>query len=502
MTIDQNFIQNAPKLLQQVRAEAARRSLKEFIQQAWPIIEPGRPLIWGWPLDAIVLHLEAVAKGDIKKLAIFVPPGFGKSRLTRVFTPAWRWVQDPYHKFLSASYGIDLTVRDTLDLRRIVTSEWYQETFGLGIADDDGGRSGFTLKSLGSIKPITVGGKTTGFRGDTVLFDDIIGVQDANSPSKRAEANEWFRESAQNRVNDATHSSRILIMQRVHEDDPGALAMKMGYEPLIIPMEWDEQFRRTTSIGWTDPRTVEGELAFPERFPPEEVEILKNDETGMGAYAYASQYQQTPVPRKGALIPVDKIVMTEALPEDSYISVRAWDLAGTAGGGAFTVGVRMKYGRKSRRFFFDDVRRGQYSPGGVRDLILSTALEDTTETLIILPKDPGQAGVAQISDLTAMLAGFNVKAEAQTGSKEMRADPLAGQVEHGHVSCLQDTWTKAFIEEMRFFPKGKYVDQVDAASSAFNALSALARHRKRTLQLVVGGERQENYAHMPGAATR
>ena len=496
MTIDQNFIQNAPKLLQQVRAEAARRSLKEFIQQAWPIIEPGRTLVWGWPLDAIVLHLEAVAKGDIKKLAIFVPPGFMKSRSTRVFFPAWRWVQDPYHKFLSASYGIDLTVRDTLDLRRIVTSEWYQETFGLGIADDDGGRSGFTLKSLGSVKPITVGGKTTGFRGDTVLFDDIIGVQDANSPSKRAEANEWFRESAQNRVNDATYSSRVLIMQRVHEDDPGALAMKMGYEPLIIPMEWDEQFRRTTSIGWTDPRTAEGELAFPERFPHEEVKMLKNDETGMGAYAYASQYQQTPVPRKGALIPVDKIVMTEALPEDSYISVRAWDLAGTADGGAFTAGVRMKYGRKSRRFFFDDVRRGQYSPGGVRDLILSTALEDTTETLIILPKDPGQAGVAQISDLTAMLAGFNVKAESQTGSKEMRAEPLAGQVEHGHVSCLQDTWTKAFIEEMRFFPKGKYADQVDAGASAFNALAALARHRKRTLQLVVSGEKQPNYASM------
>jgi predicted phage terminase large subunit-like protein len=495
-TLDPNFINNAPKLLTKVRAEQARRSLKAFIEQSWVIIEPGRTLTWGWPLDAIVLHLEAVARGDIRKLAIFVPPGFMKSRSTRVFYPAWRWVQDPYHKFLSASYGIDLTIRDTLDLRRLITSEWYQDTFGLGIAEDDGGRTGFTLKSLGSIKPITVGGKTTGFRGDTVLFDDIIGVQDANSPSKRAEANEWFRESAQNRVNDATMSSRVLIMQRVHEDDPGALAMKMGYEPLIIPMEWDEHFRHTTSIGWTDPRTVEGELAFPERFPAEEVEMLKDDETGMGAYAYASQYQQTPVPRKGALIPVDKIQMVEKLPEDSYLTVRAWDLAGTAGAGAFTVGVRMKYGRNSRRFFFDDVKRGQFSPGKVRDLILDTAVEDTSETLVILPKDPGQAGVAQIADLTAMLAGFNVKAEAQTGSKEMRAEPMAGQIEHGHVSCLQDTWTKAFIDEMRFFPKGKFVDQIDAAASAFNALAALARHRKRTLQLVVGGERQENYATM------
>jgi predicted phage terminase large subunit-like protein len=497
MELDPSLLKHAPELLAKVRAETARRSFKTFVREVWPVIEPGTPLIWGWSMDAVCEHLEAVARGEIRRLLINIPPGSSKSRLTRVAFPTWRWVSDPYHKFLSASYALDLTIRDNLDARRIVTSDWYTSTFGLSIAEDDGGKTGFSLSTLGSLKAVTVGGKTTGFRGDTFIIDDPINVQDANSPVERAKALEWFKEAAQNRINNATTSAIVVIMQRVHEEDVSALAVEMGYERLVIPMRWDEQFRHTTSIGWTDPRTVEGELMFPERFPQEWVD---RTETNMGPYAFASQYQQTPVPRKGAMFQVDRIALLPALPEDTYISVRAWDLAGTQGAGAYSVGVRMRYGRNSRKFFIDDVKRAQLSSGAVRALILDTAVSDGVETKIILPKDPGQAGVAQIEDLTAMLAGFNVRAEAQSGSKELRAEPFAGHVENGHVSILQDVWTKALIEELRFFPKGRYMDQVDASSSAFNALAPLARAKKRSLHLVVGGERQENYATMQGMA--
>lgn len=497
MTLDTSILQNAPELVAKIRAERARRSLKDFVHQAWPVIEPGTPLVWGWSMDAIVEHLEAVARRDIKRLVINVPPGASKSRLTRVMTPCWTWTHDPYHKFLSASYALDLTIRDNLDARRIVSSQWYQNTFGLSIAEDDGGKTGFSLDSLGSLKAVTVGGKTTGFRGDTFIIDDPINVQDANSPVKRAEALEWFREAAQNRINNAATSAIIVIMQRVHEEDVTALAKEIGYESLVIPMRWDESFRHTTSIGWTDPRATDGELMFPERFP---ADWVNQTEKNMGPYAFAAQYQQTPVPRKGALFAVDRLNQIEALPDEPFITVRAWDLAGTQGAGAFTVGVRMRFGRTSRKFFIDSVVRAQLSSGAVRDLILETAETDGTECKIILPKDPGQAGLAQIEDMTALLAGFNVKAEAQSGSKELRAEPLAGHIENGHVSVLIDTWTKTLVEEMRFFPKGKYMDQVDATASAFNALAPLARARKRTLEIVVGGERQENWAKEPGRA--
>lgn len=126
----------------------------------------------------------------------------------------------------------------------------------------------------------------------------------------------------------------------------------------------------------------------------------------MGPYAFAAQYQQTPVPRKGAMFQTEQIQLLPALPVEPFITVRAWDLAGTEGAGAYTVGVRMRYGRESRKFYIDDVKRAQLSAGKVRDLVLQTAEEDGMECKISLPKDPGQAGVAPDRGLYRAAGGF------------------------------------------------------------------------------------------------
>jgi predicted phage terminase large subunit-like protein len=479
-----------PEALQKIRAELAKRSLKEFVHQAWPIVEPGTPLVWGWPMDAICEHLEAVSNGEIKRLLITVPPGTSKSRLTRVFYPCFQWVREPHHRFISASYQLDLTVRDNLDARRIVSSSWYGENFGISLAEDDGGKVGFSLNTLGSLKALTVGGKTTGFRGDTFLVDDPLNVQDGNSDLRRSEANEWFREAAQSRLNDVNKSSIIVIMQRIHQEDVAAVAMEMGYEHLNIPMRWDETMRKTTSIGWTDPRAKEGELMWPERFPKWWVDQQEDPETGMGPYAFAAQMQQTPVPRKGGLIQVESLKYVDELPQEPFIKVRAWDLAGSEGKGAYTVGVLMCYGQESRQFYIADVIRKQV--GSARELIERTAEADGITTKIVLPQDPGAAGKVVVNELRAMLAGFNTRAEAQSGDKATRARPFADQVEIGRVTVVKSGWTKDYVEELRFFPRGKFKDQVDATASAFNELAPLTRKNSKAPMLSVVGERHEN----------
>jgi phage uncharacterized protein (putative large terminase), C-terminal domain len=90
------------------------------------------------------------------------------------------------------------------------------------------------------------------------------------------------------------------------------------------------------------------------------------------------------------------------------------------------------------------------------------------------------------------LHGYNAKAEQQSGSKETRAEPLASQVEIGRVNVLKRTWTKGWLDELRFFPKSRFKDQVDATASAFNELSALTRKKRKAPQLSVVGERQTN----------
>ena len=491
MAIDPKLLKHAPELLAKVRAEKAKNSLKEFTRQAWPILEPGRKMAEGWVLDAICEHLEAVTAGDIRRLVITVPPGSMKSLLTRVFWPAWQWVSKPNTRFIGASYALSLAERDNTRARTLITSDWYKNTFGVEVSPDQASKVNFGNTKTGFMMASSVGGAITGFRADAFIVDDPLSVAQGDSEADRNNALIWFKESMPTRLNDLRNSSIVIIAQRVHAEDVPAVAVEMGYEHLNIPMHYDPDRHCSTSIGWTDPRSTPEELMWPERFPAEAVKEL---EDALGPYAAAAQLEQNPVPRKGAMFQTERIETIDSLPDEPFITVRAWDLAGTDGAGAYTVGVRIRYGQKSNRFYIDDVQRARLASGGVRKLIEDTAIEDGHDTKIILPQDPGQAGKAQIDDLVAMLAGFNARAEAQSGSKVTRAEPLSAQVERGNVTVLQRTWTKAFVEELRFFPRGKYKDQVDAASSAFNALATLTRKHPRNLRLVVDGERQENWA--------
>lgn len=795
------ILQSAPQAAKMLMAEAARRSLKEFTKQAWPILEPGRAFVDGWYIGAMCEHLQAAASGEIKRLVVTVPPGSMKSRLCRVKYPLWLWTRNPHLKFLGASYALSLSERDNYYARLILQSQWYQDSFGVKISADQGAKVNFDNEHMGGMRAISVGGATTGFRGDynicfpagemvatesgplpidevvkradpnlrvwtldptrgrmvldaptrwlknpasdivevgfsdgskmrctpdhlvlvngkwkradaltpsdtlpafvvsggaqtlgdiaphlassdsadmhdadteffgqnpsrafavrddiarhfgghfdtitrtksavrfgisdvlrarsicevintvvegiavnvssivpfgtwadksgsyalvnphnfgaatnarvkprvpsgsgrgfedllrgvvlklltaartrydvailrshqssvgdgvslvssgykTPLYvrrvghadstfcltmrtgnfvcaetivsncDDAHNASEGESDAKRSEAVQWFLETFQTRVNDLNTSPIIVIGQRIHEEDVPGVAIEMGYEHLNIPMEWDETYRKTTVTGWTDPRTKEGELMAPDRFSAEAVERLKK---ALGPYAAAAQLQQHPVPRKGGLFHVDAIEPIDSLPDEPFIAVRAWDIAGTKGGGAYTAGVKMLYGRKSDIFYIADVRRKQVSHAGVKEMIEQAAEDDGIETMIILPQDPGAAGKAVADDLVAMLKGYNVKVEAQSGDKETRAKPLSSQVERAHVKILKRVWTKAFIDEARFFPKGRYKDQADAASSAFNALAPLARKKKKAMSLVLGGEKQTSIARV------
>ena len=482
--------QHLPQALKLLEAEAAKRSLKEFVKQSWPVLEPGRSFVDGWVIDAMCEHLEATATGDISRLVITVPPGSMKSRLTRVAYPLWRWIKEPHLKFLGASYALQLAERDNYYARIVMTSEWYQENFKVRISGEQAAKVNFDTDKMGGMRAVSVGGATTGFRGDCNILDDAHDASKGESDAVRSEAVNWFLETFQTRVNDLNTSPIIVVGQRIHQEDVPQTAIDLGFEHLNIPMEWDETYRKTTSIGWTDPRTKEGELMWPARFSAEALERLKN---ALGPYASAAQLQQHPVPRKGGLFDMDMVQTIDNLPEDDeYLFVRSWDMAATQGGGAYTAGVKMAYGKRSNRFFVVDVQRKQASHAQAKEMIRTAAEDDGVATMITLPQDPGSAGKALVEDMIAELAGYNARAEAQSGSKEDRAKPLSAQVEIGNVAVLKRVWTKAFLEEMRFFPKGKFKDQVDAASSAFNALAPLSRKKIKQLHLQVVGESESN----------
>ena len=290
-------------------------------------------------------------------------------------------------------------------------------------------------------------------------------------------------------------SAIVVIMQRLHEDDLIGHIYEheeWGFERLMIPMEYEPDRTYTTSIGWKDPRVKEGELMFEARFPRH---VVERDKKIMGEYAAAGQLQQIPVPRSGGDFDVDKIstVQWHHIEEEDILWCRGWDLAGTEGAGAWSAGVRIGYRHKTKRWVIGHAIRDRLRADGVRHLMMQVAENDGLEVDIVIPKDPGQAGKAQAADIVAELSGYKVIAEPQSGAKEVRAQPLAAQVNAGNVDIVEGAWNEDFLKEMRFFPRGKFKDQVDAASSAFNHASGKLR-KKKIPQLFVVASEERNWA--------
>lgn len=455
--------------------ELCKRSLAAFAKRCWPILEPATELKWGWALDAICEHLEAVTRGDIRRLLMNVPPGSMKSLLTGVIWPAWEWgpLDRQEMRFLGTAHKQDLAVRDSTKCRRLIQSEWYQRLWPVELVGDQNAKTKFENSRTGFREAMAFT-SMTGSRGDRVILDDPHSVDDANSVVKLAGDIQTFREALPSRVNN-DQSAIVIVMQRLHEKDVSAVALDLGYEHLCIPMRYEEG-RSSHAIGQPDPRKADGELMFPERFPEKQVEEL---ERTLGAYATAGQLQQRPAPREGGLFKPDWFKPISVMPKVTR-TVRAWDLAATAKSTSndpdWTAGVKMAR-TNDGQFIITGCRRFRGTPMDVERAVLSQATIDGQQVTVRLAQDPGQAGKAQAEQMTRKLAGYPVKVERPTGDKATRATPLAAQAEAGNVSILitgdatQDAWVQTFLDELALFPAGSHDDQVDAAADAFNELA-------------------------------
>ncbi len=479
------------------RIRARCQTLAGFVREAWRILEPKAPLVWGWPLQAMADHLEAVSRGEITRLLTNCPPGLMKSLLHSVFWPAWEWGPAglTHMRYLTSSYSQDNVMRDNTKMRRLVESEWYRSLWPeVQLASDQNAKGKFENTRSGGRegRPFA---SMTGGRGDRVIIDDPHSTETAESDVERANTVRVFRESISDRLNDLERSAIVVIMQRLHENDVAGtiLKLRLPYVHLNLPMEYDPRPYKSsgrlidptepTRIGFVDPRTTDGELLLPERFSREAVEALK---VVKGSYGYAGQYQQRPTAREGGLFKrqwFEGKIIRQAPPGIRW--VRHWDLAATKKTtAARTAGVKLGKAPDGS-YVVGHVVTTQDEGNAVRRLIKTTAETDGTDVVISLPQDPGQAGKVQVKDFVSLLAGWVVKADPETGDKITRAEPFSSQCEAGNVFLVQGEWNDAYLDELCLFPGGAFKDQVDATSGAFGRL--VGNRQSQTTSTTVAG---------------
>ena len=277
--------------------------LLSFVEDFWHILEPDQRFVTGWPLEAIAQHLEAVSFGEKTRLLLNVPPGTMKSLLTDVFFPAWIWSarRNPGKRFIAFSYSSSLTERDNERFSALLQSADFKAYYGHVFDLKKFGEKKVTNNKRGWKLASSVGGVGTGERGDIVILDDPHNVKESESDTIRKETVRWFGESMSDRLNDLTKGAIIVIMQRVHEEDVSGEILTKGldYVHLSIPMEYvwaaDEDGKPfENELGWSDPRWAadpeecDGDLMWPDRFPPAAVARLQKEK---GPYAYCNPFE-------------------------------------------------------------------------------------------------------------------------------------------------------------------------------------------------------------------
>jgi len=451
-------------------------SLLEFVKEGWHALEPGTEFLHGWAVEAMADALERVTSGETRRLLINVPPGCTKSMLVNVFWPAWEWGPKgmPDYRYINASYGADLSIRDNMRCRDLIQSEWYQANWGdrFQMKGDQNAKILYENDKTGWRFAASVGKGITGRRGDRIIVDDPHSVENVESDIVRERALRWFFETLSSRFNKLDESALVVIMQRVHDRDlSGAiLAQDLGYEHLCLPMEFELDHPHK-STHFVDPRTEEGELLWPARFSPRAVDEQKETFRAWGgSYAEAGQLQQRPVPRGGGMFRRDDFEVIDHIPAHAQVvhRCRGWDLAATdSSRAAYTVGAKMAK-LADGRLVIEDVLRFRGGPAEVEAKVLSCAQADGMDVPQFLPQDPGQAGKSQVRAFAAMLEGFNARFSPESGDKETRAIPLAAQVEVGNVCMVRAPWNDALLAEAALFPAGEFKDQIDALTRAYD----------------------------------
>ena len=473
------------------------------------MLEPVEPFVDGWVLHGMCEHLEAVTHGKIKRLLMNVPPGFMKSLLTDVFWPAWEWgPMDKAHlRYIAFSYAAHLTERDNGKFLTLLQSRKFQEFYGDRVQLVEQGKVKVSNTRTGYKFASGVEGVGTGERGNRVILDDAHNIKDAESEAIRTSTVQWVREAMSNRLNNIEADAIVAIMQRSHQDDASSVLMDLDYVHFNVPMEYEPKRHCKTMLGWEDPRTFDGELAWPERFSAKAVDIIKRT---VGPYAYAGQYQQTPEVRGGAIIKREWWNVWEGRWPKPNFTIAALDSAYTTKAendpSALTVWrcytdeegrpkivlcaaweKRLQLNGKTVERLAGETdaeyRQRASKDWGLVDWVADTCNELQVDRLLIEGKASGISVAQEIKRLHATKTWAVVMVDPKGRDKVARAHAITSLFVDGMIYAPKREWAQAVIDQAAAFPKAAHDDLVDSMLYCLDHL--------RTIGLAIRSEEHE-----------
>lgn len=319
------------------KRELARRHLLDFVLYNYDTYKVN------WHHELLAKKLEAVERGEIKRLMVFMPPRHGKSEMCSIQFPAWVIGKNRDRHIIQASYSADLAHDFGRQTRNLVNSQEFKNVFrDVQLSDDSQSKGKWNTNGRGAYNAVGVGGAVTGKGADFLLIDDPIkNRQDANSSVYREAVWDWYRSTARTRL--TPNGAIILIMTRWHEDDLAGRILRNdpeGWEVIELP---------AIAIQDDEHRKI-GEALWPDHYSLETLEQTKKD---LGSFEWSSLYQQRPIDEESQEFKKEWFQEVEweqvaVLDTAKYMTV---DTAISQTEGADNTGIVMNYVSRENKWF-------------------------------------------------------------------------------------------------------------------------------------------------------
>ena len=445
---------------QEILLRGAKKSLKVFARMMWPVVNPGCVMKWNWHLDAIVDHLEAVTRGDIRRLVISVPPGSCKSTLVGQMWPTWEWLHKPEKRWVFATNALDNAKKEAIYRRSIIQSDLYKR-----FAPKFGGvlrtKNILTVRNdkNGVYRGISTGSSITGDHFDRRVIDDPNDAQRVAADELDI-VNFWYDNAFSSRKRDG--DALVVIQQRLAPNDlAGHLIDVLDPEAILsIPMQYDPKHIVSVSpLGWRDPRRTAGELLWPERFGVRDVQVARRS---LGEAAYRAQYQQRPMALGAGVTFRRQWWHRWTVPPSDVISWRMTiDTASSMRRGADNSVIEIWALARGGVAYLMYLEFGHWDIGTkIKRIIAALDLYPACRTVSIEERGEGFA-VADMLLQAIKPSGRTVDRWASRAPKEARITLCAPLVESGHIVLPVGDMAEPLIDEAAAFPEGDHDDMID-----------------------------------------
>lgn len=456
-----------PSLTQEHVNAMLRNDFSFFCRGTFKSLLPSTTILWNWHLDLIANRLEDTLTGQTRNLIINIPPRYGKSLIASVAFPAFILGHDPLAEIVCVSYGQELSEHNAINTRRLMTSPMYEEAFETRLISRRAKLSELRTTEGGTRLATSIDGMLTGRGGNFMIVDDPLKPSEALSSTQREAVNRWYDNTAFTRSNDKENGVKIVIMQRLHEDDlVGHLLRQGNWDLLSLPAvaEADERHVIRSIAGTKIVLRREGEALHPER---ESLQRIQEVREAMGPYVYAAQYQQRPSPEGGGIVKIEWFHRFDLANPPAFDRVfQSWDTASKPTELA-DYSVCTTWGVKGRNAYLIHVYRARLDYPALKAAVQMLSEQHKANEVVI---EDCSSGIQLCQELCGKVYGLRA-VKPRDKSKTMRMSAQTGLIESGRVFLPYNApWLAAFENEVAMFDRGQFDDQVDSMSQALAEL--------------------------------